>query len=85
MEGQNLTVEQFTRMLNTNYGMKEWPKELIVDAETYANCCQAVINHADEKDLGGFETWFGFYRGVKIAIGNHNGIIFKNVELILKT
>lgn len=78
-----MTVEQFTRMLNTNYGMKEWPKELIVDAETYANCCQEVFKQAVENQ--DWREWFGFFEFIKISVGKHHGIMFKNIELILKT
>ena len=80
-----MTAEQFTRMLNINYGVeKEWPKELIVDAETYSLCCQAIIKRAKEdRDL--YFNWDGFENRINIAIGKNDGIMFKNVELILKT
>ena len=48
-----------------------------VDAETYGNVCQDVFNYLIDGE--------NHSRGViPISVGPNKGIIFKNVELILK-
>lgn len=72
-----MTVEQFKRMLNSNYGVeKNWPARLMVDADTYANVCQAVFENNINKING---------PGVSVEVGPRNGIKFKNIELILNS
>lgn len=55
---------------------KTWPETFEVDHETYANVCQHVFDHiADNVE------WGPIY---EIALGPNKGLMFKNVELILK-
>jgi hypothetical protein len=61
----------------------EWPVTLEVDHETYANVCQSVLNWA-VADRNKYFNWEGLEDRVSVAIGKHNGIMFKNVELILR-
>jgi hypothetical protein len=70
-----MTVEELRDVLNITYGInKEWPRVFEVDAETYANCCQAVFKHVNEETLGGI---------VHLGVEN-NGLMLWNVELIYK-
>lgn len=61
--------------LNNTYGIvKNWPKTLEVDAETYANACQAI-----------FDAGFKIGGVVDINVGDKNGLMYKGVELIYKS
>ena len=86
-----MTTEQFRRMLNSNYGIKSaFPKEMLVDADTYANVCQAVFNRQVTENEDTLPITYGDVDGPKgwcisLCLGVHNGIMFKNVELILKS
>jgi hypothetical protein len=75
-----MTANELRHHFNTTFGLGEWPKTFEVDAETYANCCQTVFNDLMTKP--GF--LFGEWTIVHLSLGPYNGIIFKDVELILK-
>jgi hypothetical protein len=66
------TTEELRRKFNNEFRLSKWPATYEVDSETYANVCQTIFEWAGDLGL------------VKIAIGPNNGIMFKNVELILK-
>lgn len=56
------------------------PSKYEVDADTYAQCCQAIFINKGMKFYDG-------HKGViilNIVVGPNNGIMFKGVELILK-
>ena len=77
-------AEELIQYFNNAYGLdKEWPKQFEVSAATYGKVCQMLINKAKEdRDL--YFNWYGFEDKVSIAIGLNNGVIFKNVELLIK-
>lgn len=71
-----MTPNELRNYFNTKYGMNEpWPDKFKVDADTYAQVCQEIFNHV----VDGIDRPF-----ITIAIGPNNGIMFKNVELILE-
>ena len=68
-----MTSDELIRQFNNNYGMHNgWPKTYEVDHETYANCCQAVFKRNVNR------------RWIQVAIGKSNGLMFRDVELILE-
>lgn len=71
-----MTANELRNKLNDTYGLdNKWPEKLEVDHETYANCCQAIFDYLAKGNNNKF---------IDVAIGKYNGILFKNVELILK-
>lgn len=76
-----MTSNELIAFLNNTYGLKRpWPKKLKVDADTYANCCQTIFNYHGEI--------FPIDEGIKIlsiTCGPNDGLMFKNVELILES
>lgn len=79
-----MTVETLNDKFNFLYGLyNNWPKTYEVDYETYANVCQFIFDSTKIED---FANMIGkedvLWR--TIALGLNNGIMFKNVELILK-
>lgn len=70
-----MTPNELRNYFNNTYGMNEsWPKQFKVDADTYAQVCQEIFNLVVDHH-GPF---------IEIALGPNNGIMFKNVELILE-
>jgi len=73
-----MTAQTLREYLNTEYGLKKpWPKTLEVDAHTYACACQEIFDTFEKETVGNV----GYL--IELALGPHNGIMFKNVELIL--
>lgn len=71
-------ADELRAYLNNAYGMeKEWPKTFQVGAATYGEVCQAIFNHIVDDNMENNGV-------IDISIGPNNGIMFKNVELILK-
>lgn len=71
-----MTIEKFREMLNSSYGIEHnWPKELIVDSDTYANVCHHILWRKSMEING---------RVVQIGTGRNGGIMFKGIELILR-
>lgn len=70
------------------FGYKEWPRTYDVDHETYANVCQSVFNSLHEKQMYWDVVEDGQQKPdigtVLVCLGEHNGIMFKGVELILR-
>ena len=80
-----MTANELRTYFNKTYGLMPWPPTFEVDAETYANCCNAVFQNRLEAD-DSIATVYPDFTVIQIAIGNvSNGLMFKNVELILKT
>lgn len=77
-----MTAEELIEHFNKVYDLNPWPKIYNVDHITYANCCQYVFNNAQLVDDGGIEEVR--YNIYWLAIGPNNGLMFKNVELILR-
>lgn len=80
-----MTANELRIKFNNEFGLGEWPKSYEVDHETYANCCQDLFNwlynnyeynvyHIDKDQV---------FKSCEITIGPNNGLMFKNVELIL--
>ena len=73
-----MTAEELIEKFNSSFGMREWPKAFLVDMETYGNCCQFVFNRLNEAtDYLGQSFYY-------LALGPNKGLMFKNVELIIK-
>lgn len=83
-----MTANELISHFNNTYGMHtSWPKTYSIDIETYGNCCQAVFNWFIENKeiykLG--KEGIGQYYEIKLPIGIHGGLLFKNVELIISS
>jgi len=83
-----MTAQELRDHFNRVYGIEHpWPKTYEVDAETYANCCQAVfdwfIEHKEIHRLASNEERGNYYM-IHLPIGLNGGLKFKGVELILK-
>lgn len=76
-----MTARELAAAFGHQFGFKDWPKKFEVDAETYGNVCQAVLDNALEIQFP--DTHLAEF-GLIIAVGPNNGIMFKNVELILR-
>ena len=78
-----MTTNELIDQFNTEFGLNEWPQSYEIDAETYAHVCQSMFNWAIQNDT---LVWNGNEKLalIYIALGGHNGIMFKNVELILR-
>lgn len=74
-----MTAEELIETFNETFGLGQWPKSYIVDAETYANCCQYIFNKLAEESLFSSISLYN----VILFLGPHKGLVFKNVELIL--
>jgi hypothetical protein len=75
-----MTIQELNRKLQSDYGIeKAWPRVYIVDAETYGNVCQAIFDNMSRFKELSIEGWT-----VKIFVGESNGIMFKNIELLLR-
>lgn len=74
-------VEELISYFNTAFGMNAWPKQFIVSPLLYANVCQATFKYLVDKgaviEHEGIDV-------ISIAIGPNGGIMFKNVELIMR-
>jgi hypothetical protein len=83
-----MTTDELHKLFNEEFGLNSWPITYEVDHETYANVCQSIFIH-NAKDAKLF--WDNIenrkaksdLKAISILIGEHNGIMFKNVELIL--
>ena len=76
-----MTTEALKRRLTSKYDKlsKEWPSHLEVDADTYANVCQTIFDNVGSEDNDGANI----VKRMTISFGVNNGILFKNIELIL--
>lgn len=72
-----MTRDELYKVLNVTYGLAPWPASIEVDADTYANVIQSYF---DIFDVPGFKC----EKLIHICLGPSNGVMFKNVELILK-
>lgn len=76
MSQYSYSAEELRREFNETFGIKNYPKKVLVNHETYANICQFIFDRIADKVENG-----PFY---EIALGINKGIMFKNIELILK-
>lgn len=89
-----MTTDELHRFFNDKFGTyKSWPSKYEVDHETYANVCQTVFDHLFEQEKEVWETMENEEQQLEraldgttlpVAVGSSKGILFKNVELILK-
>ena len=77
-----MTTDELRNKMNNDFGLSEWPKYMYVDSETYANVCQNIFD--TKADNISFTSGERFIKIVKISLGVHHGILFKNVELLIK-
>jgi|SRR5215471_9820092 len=82
-----MTALELIHYLNSTYGFhKEWPETLEVDHETYANCCQFAFKESVLAEETNFPSpTKNPFLAIAVIVGKANsGLIFKNVELLLK-
>lgn len=77
----NMTTEELRRHFNDNFELDKWPETFEVDHETYANVCNYIFSLVKEN---GYLISIGSITRIGISVGLNGGILFKNVELILK-
>lgn len=70
-----MTAEELILQWNSEYGPNPWPVNKYVDSHTYANCCQYVFDRL---------RIHGYSDVVSIRVGPNGGLMFKNVELLLR-
>lgn len=75
------TPNELFNYFATTYGATPWPQKYEVSPLLYARVCQAIINHIVEKE---HVKVIGENFLIGLIIGPNNGLMFKNVELILK-
>lgn len=81
-----MTINELRTKFVTDFGLSEWPKAYEVDRETYNNVVMGIIEliiKREEYNLMRFGAKEE-YKYVTLAFGPHNGIMFKNVELLVK-
>ena len=76
-----MTARELRDLFSNKFGFGQWPPTYEVDAETYGNVCQEILNRALEIQFPDVEAP-SFH--LKIAVGPNNGLLFKGIELILK-
>lgn len=70
-----MTYDELKKHLNATYKLNTWPKQYKVDAHTYANCFQTLINF--HKEMNNMSLIYHH-------IGKNGGIMIMNIELILE-
>lgn len=74
-----MTYQELSHHFNTTFGFGDWPKTFEVDHETYANICHNIFKHVWPRERPSDSLII-----LEISVGKNYGIMFKNVELILK-
>lgn len=84
-----MTTNELREIFNA-FGFNSWPKTYEVDADTYGHIVHDMIIHKI-KNAGMFTDIDMIENGVPrdgkvidFIVGPNNGILYKNVELILK-
>lgn len=76
-------VEELVNYLNMAYGLEaQWPETFEVSPELYGRVCDALLKYLIEKNVYTLVVGKG-YR-VELAVGRKGGVMFKNVELLIK-
>lgn len=75
-----MNAKELNRHFVRTFGFNRWPNTFEVDAETYGLICQDVFDHELTRQFPAVDVEFK----LKIAMGPHNGIMFRDVELLLK-
>lgn len=78
-----MTALELVNVMNNEFGLDKWPTTYEVDHETFANVCRYVFEWNLEHSTLVVKTHE--FNLLTISVGLHNGIMFKNVELILKS
>lgn len=73
-----MKANELRTLFNNKFGMGIWPDKYDIDFETYGHVCDLII----KSDINIIEIDGQSY--ALIAIGPSKGIMFKNVELIVK-
>lgn len=76
-----MTANELRKHFADTYGLGPYPKTFEVDKETFANCCLAVFANAFDIQTIRIQGEISY---VAIAFGEHNSLLFKGVELIVK-
>lgn len=72
-----MTAQELKDKFDREFGLsKNWPSCYTVDAETYGYCCQAIFDSRANIHMEGYR--------LSIWVGPSNGLMFKNIELILE-
>jgi hypothetical protein len=71
-----MTAKELRTKFNKEFGFKDWPEEYEVDVETYGYVCQAVFDNWIERDFPP--------EIARVKLGFKGGIMFMNVELLIK-
>jgi hypothetical protein len=84
-----VTANELRAHFNQTFGVSPWPLTFEVDAATYGHACQAVfaslMKAAEEADRTTvLQTYGPSFDKIGVAIGPNGGILFKNVELLLR-
>lgn len=88
---QIMTIDELRNHFNDNFpAYEKWPTTYEVDHETYANVCQSIFNFQVEDNVDTIPLTYNTPNGhkgycISLCLGSRNGIMFKNVELILKS
>ncbi len=75
-----MTAQDLMNQFNDEFGLGEWPDTYNVDHETYANCCQFIFESL-VNELGRYSSFNRYIISLDIK---NNGLMLKNVELILQ-
>lgn len=77
-----MTAIELTELFNNKFGLNEWPKIFEVDPNTYANICQELFSWKAKRVF--INNIVNDIKWIELSIGPNDGIMFRNVELILK-
>lgn len=77
-----MTADELISTLNRIFGTERWPKTFEVDSDTYGHCCQRIFDSYTHSNVVTVRPGIGIYYG--IWLGPNKGLMFKNIELILK-
>jgi hypothetical protein len=78
-----MTARELRDHFNTKYGLAEpWPTLFEVDAETYGYVLEAVLESRRREHLEWFDP--SNIETLCISVGPNGGVMFKNVEIIIK-
>ena len=76
------TPDELRKHFNKTYGISvQWPKTFEVSAELYGRVCQEIFEHNLNYD---FDELTDDTLAIDVVLGPNKGIMFKNVELLIK-
>ena len=78
------TPEDLLRHLKVTYGIEQrWPNQFEVSAELYGRVCDALVKYIIAHHVYTMVPGRGYQ--IELSVGQHGGVLFKNVELIIKS